>query len=189
MKKCSVVRIIMLAGLLTLMFATGATAGQGKRRTRITFSGPVRVPGAVLQAGTYYFSAPNSDNRALVLIQDENNQFITQFLGIYDFTQKPDHEFIVFGDHECGPKAIKSWFYPGASPGVRFVYPAQEAALIAAACNEPVPDTRESTANVSQVQNSNISVMTAQKQEEPYKAEAFATSDQKDQRGFDSGAR
>jgi len=177
---------LFVVGFLVLIFVGGAIAGQMNRRTKITFNGAVRVPGAVLQPGTYFFSAPSSGNRALVKVENEGGQFITQFMGIYDFTEKPDHEFIVFADHDCGPKAIKSWFYPTASPGVRFVYSDQEAALIAAACDDPVPETHGNSMDAARLQSSSVYVMTPQKQEQSYKANAFSTSDQRDKNGFDA---
>jgi hypothetical protein len=109
----------MFACFVVLLVVSGATAGPTNRRTKITFSQPVRVPGVTLSAGTYYFSAPVGNNRALVRVEDENRNIVTQFMGIADYTNKTDHDIIVFGDHECGPKAVKSWFYPSADSFIR----------------------------------------------------------------------
>ena len=131
MKQGKVVLAVMV-GIAVLAFVSGVIADPSSRTTRVTFSGPVRVPGANLSAGTYFFRAPNVTNRMIVRIEDENRQFVTQFMGIPDKTRNRTHDIVLFGDHECGPKAVKSWFFPGSNTGVRFVYPQEEAALIAA---------------------------------------------------------
>jgi hypothetical protein len=93
---------------------------------------------------------------------------------------------IVFGDHDCGPKAIKLWSYPGKTPAIRFIYPKEEAASIAASCNEPVPETDDKLADTSQLKSGNIGLMSPQKQKGPYKPESLSVSDQVDRNGFDA---
>ena len=179
-----VLRIVM--GIAVLAFVSGAIADPSSRTTRVTFSGPVRVPGANLSAGTYFFRAPNVTNRMIVRVEDENRQFVTQFMGIPDRTRNRTHDIVLFGEQECGPKAVKSWFFPGSNTGVRFVYPAEEAALIAAACNEDVPETHETKLEESQLENTKVYLMTPQKQEKPYSDGALTASDAKDGNGFDA---
>ena len=188
MRKSAIARSIIL-GLAAMLVVSSATAGPARLTTKITFSQPVRVPGVTLNAGTYYFSAPNANNRTLVSIENEQREFVTQFMGIADYSVKLDHNIILFGDHECGPKAIKSWFYPGSGSGIRFVYPEDEAALIAASCNEPVPETHDRKLDASNIQTSNVYMITPQKQETAYKAEALSTSDQRDRSGMDADPR
>jgi hypothetical protein len=188
MKKFAVAPPIILCFAI-LIIVVGATAGPSSRRSKLTFSGSVRVPGASLSAGTYYFSTPSRDARTLVRVENENLQLVTQFMGLSDYRRESGHTVIIFGDHECGPKAIKSWFYAGGSSGIRFVYSEEEAALIAASCNEPVPETHERTLDTSNLQSSPVYLMTPQKQEEAYKSEALSASDQVDQNGFDADPR
>jgi hypothetical protein len=188
MKKSALARPIMV-GLSILITVVGATAGLSSRRSKLTFSGPVRVPGATLSAGTYYFSTPSPDARTLVRVENENRELVAQFMGLSDYRRKSGHTAIIFGDHECGPKAIKSWFYAGGSSGIRFVYSEQEAALIAASCNEPVPETHERTLNAVNLQSDPVYLMTPQKQEEAYKPDAMSASDRADQNGFDADPR
>ena len=185
MRKGSVALRIMM-GLVGLALVSSAIAGPQSRRTRVTFSGPVRVPGVSLAAGTYYFSAPHMQSRTIVRVEDENRRFVTQFMGLPDMTRTRNHDIILFGEQECGPTAIKSWFFPGSRTGVRFVYPQAEAELIASSCNEPVPETHEAKIEESQVESATVYLMTPQKQEEPYKADALAATDQRDGKGFDA---
>jgi hypothetical protein len=178
---------IVLQGcaLVTVLFLAAALAGRANLKTRITFSGSVRVPGLVLPAGTYYFEAPNFNNRTTVRITKEDGSLVTQVAGVADYRHEANHEVIIFGDHECGPQAIKAWFYPGNKTGVRFVYPKEEAEVIAASCNEPVPETHEKYSETGQVENK-VYIMTPQKQEQDYSPEALSGSDQADQNGFDA---
>lgn len=187
MTRLTIIRSIVI-GCSVLMLVVAAVAGIATRKTRVTFSHSVRVPGRVLSAGTYYFEAPNFNQRTIVKVSDESHNFVTQFMGLPDITRKKDHDIITFGDHECGPKAVKSWFYPGTGSGVRFVYSKEEAEVIAAACDEPVPEIHEKSPDVAQLMVYKVYLITPQKQEEDYKPEALSTSDQVDQNGFDGSA-
>jgi len=189
MKKFSVADPIVV-GFAILITVVCATAGPSSRRSKITFTGSIRVPGATLSAGTYYFSTPSPDARTLVRVENENRELVAQFMGLSDYRRESGHTvIIIFGDHECGPKAIKSWFYAGGSSGIRFVYSEQEAALIAASCNEPVPETHDKEMDASNLQSSSVYLMTPQKQEEAYKSEALSASDQVDQNGYNADPR
>ena len=185
MKKLTPVKKITI-GFATLLIVAAAVAGPSTRKTQITFSQSVRVPGTTLNAGTYYFDAPSFTNRTLVRITDETGNLVTQVMGLPEHIQKPNHDVITFGSHECGPKAIKLWFYAPSGTAVRFVYPKEEAASIAASCKEPVPEMHEKAAPVSQLEESKVYLATPKGKEEPYKPELLSTSDQMDQNGFDA---
>ena len=83
--------------------------------------------------------------------------------------------------------AIKAWFYPGSGMGVRFVYPEDEAATIAAACKEPVPETHGKV-NVGQANSEKIYLITPERQEEEYTPNQLTKPDQADTNGFDAAA-
>jgi hypothetical protein len=176
----------MIVGIAVIAFVSAAVADPSFRTTRVNFSAPVRVPGANLTAGTYYFQAPNSNNRLIVRIQDENRQFVTQFMGIPDKTRNRTHDIVLYGEQACGPTAIKSWFFPESNTGVRFVYPQAEAELIAASCNEDVPETHETKLEETQVEGIKVYVMTPQKKEQAYDESVFSASDARDGNGFDA---
>lgn len=185
MNKSSIARAISLLTALimtvTLVFASPST-----RKTKITFSHSVRVPGAVLSAGTYYFQAPHPNQRTIVRILDANGKVVTQLMGIADYTNKRNHDIVVFGEHDCGMNAIKAWFYPDSGLGIRFIYPEDEAAEIAAACKEPVPETHEKVQNSAQAASDKAYVITPEKQEKAYTPDELTSSDQTDQNGFNS---
>lgn len=179
--------IFLALGILILVSAS--MAGPSVRKTKVTFSQAVRVPGATLSPGTYYFLAPLSEHRQIVNVQDDSGKTVARFMGILDYPGKPDHEFITFGDRVCGNTSIKAWYYPPAGAAVRFVYPPEEARGIAYGCNEPVPETRENPAGNTKLEAKDLYLVTPQKQEEPYKTEALTGSDQRDKDGFDAGVQ
>ena len=99
MRNSTIVRAILLATALT-MFVVLVLANPLTRKTRVTFSQSVRVPGTVLNAGTYYFELPHPDKQTAVRVLDENGQMITQVMG-GAFTRKRNHDLIMFGNHDC----------------------------------------------------------------------------------------
>ena len=185
MKTQHLARAILIASAVCSMIVSASSASV-TRRTRVNFSDSVRIPGAVLAAGTYFFEAPQQNNRTVVRVSKEDGTFITQFMGIPDYTREQQPDLIVFGEHECGPKAVKAWFYPGSRHGVRFVYSEDEAALIAASCDEPVPEIHEKTVTPSQIMVYRVFLITPSRQEQEYTPEALSHSDQIDNNGFHS---
>jgi hypothetical protein len=59
--------------------------------------------------------------------------------------------------------AIRAWFYPGSGMGVRFIYPGDGAATIAAACKEPVPETHGKVQNTGQVSTEKTYLITPER--------------------------
>ena len=104
-----------------------AAADQTDQKTIFTFSGPVEVPGLVLQAGTYVFKLEDSEsdrNVVQVLSKDEKHLYGT-FLSVPDERRSPAGKpSITFEENATGaPEAVKEWFFPGENYGHEFVYP------------------------------------------------------------------
>jgi hypothetical protein len=131
-------------GLVVLgaLLVPNVRADEWDKKTSVTFSGPVQVPGTILPAGTYVFKLADSDgDRNIVEIFDAHEtQLITTVLAIPDYRmQTPDNTIISFDEPLPGqPEALKAWFYPGDNYGVEFVYPKQTATALAEANNRPV---------------------------------------------------
>lgn len=112
--------------LLGAAFAPGARADQWDKKTIVTFSEDVQIPGQVLPAGTYVFRLAdtisdrhivqiwNGDEDQLVamLMTIPNTRFETPEKSIFEFEERPSDS----------PQAIKVWYYPGNSTGEEFVY-------------------------------------------------------------------
>src|SRR5450432_1565784 len=120
--------LILLVGLAFVsVMAPRATADESDQRTIFTFSGPVEIPGQVLQAGTYVFKLADSQSDrdiVQVLSKDEKHVYGT-FLAIPDHRLRPAGKAIITFDESAGgsPEAVKAWFYPGDNYGDQFVYP------------------------------------------------------------------
>jgi len=125
-----------------------ANATELNRKTTITFSGPVEIPGVHLQgygtlpAGTYVFKILDSNSTrdiVQILSQDELKVFAT-ILAIPNYRLKAtDKTVITFRERPAGqPEALRAWFYPGRTWGEEFVYPKARAIVLAKETNTPV---------------------------------------------------
>ena len=134
-------------GIIGAALTEDLWAQQGwDRRTRVTFSGPVEVPGSVgaqiLPAGTYVFRLYNSvANRHIVQIFSEDERMLySTILAIPNYRRvATDQTVITFQERPAGlPPAVQAWFYPGNNWGHEFVYPRERATLLAQLADEPV---------------------------------------------------
>src|SRR5213594_82322 len=116
-----VLKAVCVAAVLTLWLAPGVRADQWNKKTILTFSGPVQVPGVSLPAGSYVFKlADLSGNRHVVQVfdKDEKKIFAT-LLAIPNDRMEPANEpLVMFAERPAGsPQAVKVWYYPGERIG------------------------------------------------------------------------
>src|SRR5216683_2784385 len=130
-----VLKCLCGAAALTMLLAPGARADEWNKKTILTFSGPVQIPGATLPAGSYVFKlADIPSNRHVVQVFDKDEKKIyTTLLAIPNDRLEPtDKPVILFAERAAGsPQAVKVWFYPGDRIGNEFVYPKSQAMRIA----------------------------------------------------------
>ena len=134
--------------LMGAILAPGARADAWNRKTVITFSGPVEIPGVhlrgwgVLPAGTYVFKILDSQSdRHIVQIFDKSETTVyATILAIPNYRLRTtDKTVITFRERPAGePEALRAWFYPGRNWGEEFVYPKAKAVALAKATNTPV---------------------------------------------------
>lgn len=148
MKQSNVGLMLGVLAIAGLMFAPAARADEWNRKTVITFSSPVEIPGVhlagwgVLPAGTYVFKILDSlSDRHIVQIfsKDEKTVYAT-ILAIPNYRlQATDKTVMTFRERGAGqPEALRAWFYPGRNWGEEFVYPKAQAIAIAQATKTPV---------------------------------------------------
>jgi hypothetical protein len=146
-KLMHVVKTLCFAAVLTVAIAPGAQADEWNKKTILTFSGPVQIPGATLPAGSYVFKlADIPGNRHVVQVFDKDEQKIyTTMLAIPNERLEPtDDPVVLFSERASGsPQAIKVWFYPGNRVGNEFVYPKSQAMRIAKETNQSVLATND----------------------------------------------
>jgi len=131
-----------------MIFAPGAKADDWNRKTVITFSGPVEIPGvhltgwAVLPAGTYVFKIldSQSDRHIVQIFNKDETTIYATILAIPNYRLKAtDKTVVTFRERPAGePEALRAWFYPGRNWGEEFVYPKARAITLAKETNTPV---------------------------------------------------
>jgi hypothetical protein len=139
---------VFCLGLMGVVLATGAKADDWDRKTVITFSGPVEIPGVhlvgwgVLPAGTYVFRIldSQSDRHIVQIFNADETTIYATILAIPNYRLRAtDKTVITFRERPAGePEALRAWFYPGRNWGEEFVYPKAKAIVLAKATNTPV---------------------------------------------------
>ena len=134
---------VLALTLLVVTLTPGARADEWNKKTVMTFSQPVEIPGQILPAGTYTFVLLDSpSDRHIVQIFDaDGSHLIATVLAINNYRLRPTGDTVVKFAERAGdnPEALKGWFYPGDNFGQEFVYPKQRAIELAAIVKEPVP--------------------------------------------------
>lgn len=133
----------MVAGL-TAGPASAQGAATGDKRVFFTFSGPVAVPGVTLPAGKYLFRLPTTvasgERHVMQVLSADGRNSYAMFFGISanrtDYPVKPEVRFM---ETAAGtPAAVKTWWYPGDKAGYEFIYPKDQARLLAKGTGTPV---------------------------------------------------
>src|SRR5579863_10477981 len=142
---------VLCLAVLGVGFSPSARADETNRKTVITFSGPVEIPGVHLQgfgilpAGTYVFKIlDSSSDRHIVQIfsKDEKTIYATILAIPNQRLKATDKTVITFRERPAGePEALRAWFYPGREFGEEFVYPKARAITLAAETHTAVLST------------------------------------------------
>jgi len=119
---CAVLVTMMLGAIL----APGARADQWDKKTIVTFSDAVEIPGQVLPAGTYIFKlADTPTDRHIVQVWNaDESQILATIMTIPKMRlETPDNSIFEFDERPSkSPQALKVWFYPGNNTGEEFKY-------------------------------------------------------------------
>jgi hypothetical protein len=155
MKSFNTATLLCTLTLMGAAFAPTASADQWDKKTTITFSGPVEIPGvhlkgwAVLPAGTYVFKLldSSSDRHIVQILNKDENVVYATILAIPNYRlRSTDKTVMTFQERPAGePEALRAWFYPGSTSGEEFVYPKAKALEIAKSTNTPVLFTSTDT--------------------------------------------
>src|SRR5512141_1531188 len=139
---------VFCLALLGAVLSPSAKADEWNRKTKITFSGPVEIPGVhlkgwgVLPAGTYVFKIVDSmsDRHIVQIFNATETQVYATILAIPNYRLKAtDKTVVTFRERPAGqPEALRAWFYPGRLWGEEFVYPKAKAIELAKVTNTPV---------------------------------------------------
>ena len=144
-KLAATVGCMALASAIVMPVANG---DEWNRKTVMTFSGPVEIPGVhltgwgILPAGTYVFKIldSQSDRHIVQIFNKDETEIYATILAIPNYRLKAtDKTVITFSERPAGePEALRAWFYPGRNWGEEFVYPKARAIALAKTTNTPV---------------------------------------------------
>jgi hypothetical protein len=139
---------LVLLGI-AMVAVPNAKADAWNKKTVVTFSAPVEIPGQVLPAGTYVFKlADSQSDRHIVQIynKDENHLYAT-ILAVPDYRLEPTGKTVITFEERASasPEALRAWFYPGDNFGHEFVYPKTKAMQLAKRTKHNVPSMPESS--------------------------------------------
>jgi len=132
---------VLICGTLLLAILPAA-ADEWNKKTTVTFSAPVELPGVILPAGKYVFKLVElGSERHVVRVTDvaETKIFATM-LAIPNWRLTPTENTVMpFEERPRGnPDALRAWFYPGDNFGQEFVYPKKRAVELASTSHQLV---------------------------------------------------
>jgi len=116
---------LCVAGLLAAVSPT-TNADPWDRKTFVTFSDSVEIPGQILPPGTYVFKLfnSNSERHIVQVFTEDERELIATVIAVP--AQRPEprgHTAITFDERPGdSPVAVRTWFYPGDTIGQEFVY-------------------------------------------------------------------
>jgi hypothetical protein len=122
---------LALVSLLALSAVPAAHADEFDQATKVNFSGPVRIPGQVLPAGTYWFVLlDHGNNPSVVQIFNANRTALVDTLQTaYADRLRPTGKTVLafaepdtWANPNASVPALVKWFYPGHDVGHEFIY-------------------------------------------------------------------
>jgi hypothetical protein len=143
MKNTKAVFCLLAVALLGATVLPSARADTWNKKTVVTFSQAVEVPGKILPAGTYTFQLLDSpaDRHIVQIFNADGSQIIATILAINDYRLQPTGNTVMKFSERPGdaPDALRAWFYPGDNFGQEFVYPKARAIQLAETTKFVVP--------------------------------------------------
>lgn len=139
----AIITLCCIAAIGAGIAALDVTADTWNKKTVITITEPMQIPGATLTPGKYVFKLmDSSSNRHIVQVFNEDEtSVINTILAIPNQRLRPTgkSEFGFWEVPAGNTPALRSWFYPGDNFGQEFAYPKQEATKLSAVVKEEVP--------------------------------------------------
>lgn len=170
---------VLALALLSLICVTGAQADSWNKKTVMTFSQPVEIPGQILPAGTYTIKLVDlaSERHIVQFLEADGIHVVATVLAINNWRLHPTGETVVKFAERSGdrPEALKAWFYPGDNFGQEFVYPRQRAIQLAIETKEPIPAIAEETPT-AELKTAPVVAITPEQKEVPL-TEAIAVTE------------
>ena len=137
-----VFRVLPVLAVLGAAVTVQADVAPEKKST-LTISTPVEVPGVTLDPGTYVVKLVDTmSNRNIVTIMnvDENKVFATAIATPHVAATDPKHTtFVFYPTPDGATKVLRTWYAPNDRYGQDFVYAPARAAALRQMTNAEVP--------------------------------------------------
>ncbi len=157
---------------VTLLGATvlpSAQADTWNKKTVVTFSQAVEVPGKILPAGTCTFQLldSQSDRHIVQIFNADGSQILATILAINNYRLQSTGDTVMKFSERPGdsPEALRAWFYPGDNFGQEFVYPKPRAIVLAQTAKVIVPAVAADTIDDSVIKTIPIVAVTPDQKE------------------------
>ena len=119
--RCALAAVTLAASLSVVR------ADTWDKKTTVSFSQPVEVPGAILQPGKYVMKLVDSqsDRHVVQFTNERQNHVYATTIAVPAYrSQVTDRTVITFYEAAAGQaEPIRNWYYPGDNFGQEFVYP------------------------------------------------------------------
>jgi hypothetical protein len=136
-------RTILTTVAVALSAALPAAADAWNKKTVLTVSQPVMIPGKTLAPGKYVVKLVDSlsDRHIVQFTNEREDEVITTVLAIPNYRLRPTSktQFEWWETPVGNPPAIRAWFYPGDNFGQEFAYPKGLSAQFAKTAQAPAP--------------------------------------------------
>jgi hypothetical protein len=145
MKIAKTAVVVLTLALFGAMLAPSVRAQDDNayiKRTTVTFSQQVEIPGQFLPAGTYTIELVDSQSYRHIVrfFNADRTRVVATVLAIPNLRLKTTGKPVMtFAERPINsPEALKAWFYSGDNFGQEFVYPKLRAIELAQVTKEPV---------------------------------------------------
>ena len=147
----AIVRSVCAVALLALT-SVPAAAQPLDKRVIFNFSGPVTLPGMTLPAGSYLFRVPTPNRNVVQVLSADGTKIYGTFFAISAHRNvRPEQPEVRFMETRSAmPHAIRTWWYPADSTGFEFIYPKEQALVLAKGVGDSVLTTKAQTTTTSQ---------------------------------------
>lgn len=161
--RISIIRCAALVGGLVLLMAGSSFAQPLDKRVIFRFSGPVTLPGMTLPTGTYLFRVATPNRNVIQVLSEDGTKIYGTYFAISAHRnvvpEKPEVRFMETASSM--PHAIRTWWYPGDSTGFEFIYPKDQARLLAKGNTESVLTTKAQTTTTAQTETTDLTRISA----------------------------
>jgi hypothetical protein len=136
-----------------------------------TFNRPITLPGVTLPAGQYLFRiADNTTNRKVVqVLSSDGKKPYAMLLSIPntrpDPSTSPEVRFMETGPGT--PSAVKTWWYQNEKIGYEFIYPKEQARMLARGEVGPILTTRAETTTPAETKTAELERLAPTGEETP----------------------